>query len=111
MSCGKITKAKALADKYDLKNLLDGWRKKYPEETQLDGQNEPNPATWIHFRYTPPELTGNKMVWKLSADTKRTAVDRFLAGEQFKVEKSAEGVRSLRLANSDDADGWNCFEL
>ncbi len=111
MPCKSVPKGKVLSDKYDLKSLLKDWRAHYPEETQLNGLSEPSEKAWIHFKYTPPELTGSKMMWKLNADTHSSAVDQFITEGQFKLDKLENGVRVLKLGDASPTHGWNCYEV
>ena len=111
MPCPKVNKAKALFDKYDLKKHLISWRKGFPAETQLDGGSSPNPKPWVHFKNKPIESFGSGFVWKLSGDTTASAVDRFINGEELKLDKTSTGAGCLRLGADTEDNGWNCLEV
>ena len=105
MPCPKVSFDRKLVNISDLERHLKLWFQICPKETQLNGKIGTDPAAWVHFQ------NGTNITWHLSGDTKREAVKRFLNGEMLVPSTSDSGNPCLRLVNSTDAEGWNCFQV
>ena len=113
MPCTKIDRANKLLTLRDLKNHLEQWldNQLFKKESQLDGGSKSNQDPWIHFQFTPHDCPGQRVIWKLNGDTKRTAVKSFIDNPTLVAGITEKGTDRLLLQGHNDPDGWFCYRV